>query len=205
LNSSLFLKGALLGFSIAAPVGPIGMLCIRRSLVLGSRHGFVTGLGAATADAFYGSIAAFGLTFLTTILVAQQTWIRLIGGFFLGYLGVRTFFAREHSVNDGGITTTLLNSYTSSLFLTVTNPMTILSFAAAFASMGLQHGNSYLPASAMVFGVFIGSASWWLILSSTTGRLQERVSARAMTWINRLSGVVICMFALLALLSLLRR
>src|SRR5262245_10169626 len=117
-----------LGFSIAAPVGPIGLLCIRRSLALGPKHGLITGLGAATADAFYGSIAAFGLSFLTSVLVAQQLWTRLIGGAFLAYLGASIFISKPVESKGSDQSSSLFRSYFSSLALTVANPMTILSF-----------------------------------------------------------------------------
>ena len=202
MEPSLFWKGMLFGFTIAAPVGPIGLLCIRRSVAMGPRHGLITGLGAATADAFYGSLAAFGITFLTTALVAQQSWIRLFGGAFLGYLGLKIFLSKSDARESRQSPATLLSSYTSSLFLTITNPMTILSFAAAFAGLGLQvGGTNYAAASSIVAGVFAGSAAWWLILSSITGRFHQKISDRSMTWINRLSGVIICSFAAIALYS----
>src|SRR6185436_15614896 len=121
----LFWKGLALGFSIAAPVGPIGLLCIRRSLVLGPKHGLITGLGAATADALYGSIAAFGLSFLTSVLVAQQLWTRLIGGVFLSWLGVSIFLSKPDESRGSDKSSSLFRSYLSSLGLTITNPMTI--------------------------------------------------------------------------------
>lgn len=131
------LKGLLIGFTVAAPVGPIGILCINRTLSKGRLTGFVSGLGAASADAIYGCIAAFGLTFITSFLISQKLWLQLIGGLFLCYLGIQTYRSRPAghaaSARGGG----LLKSYTSVFFLTVTNPMTILFFIGIFSGIGL--------------------------------------------------------------------
>ncbi|HKQ37216.1 MAG TPA: LysE family transporter [Verrucomicrobiae bacterium] len=199
---SFLLKGLAIGFCIAAPVGPIGVLCIRRSLAEGMAIGFATGLGAATADAAYGGVAAFGLNAISDFLVGQKFWLALIGGIFLCYLGVRTFLSKpaEQAANVQG--RGLAGAYISTLFLTVTNPMTILSFIAVFAGIGFGTGKSYVNASTLVLGVFIGSAAWWLILSTGVGLLRSRVNATWMRTVNRLSGVVICAFGVYALAKL---
>lgn len=199
----LFLRGLILGFSIAAPVGPIGVLCIRRTLQEGRLSGFLSGLGAATADAFYGAVAAFGLTLITELLVAQQMWLRLIGGLFLAYLGVRTLLSKPAtqaaSVKSGR---TLLASYSSTLLLTITNPLTILAFAAMFLGIAPPTGN-WSQATLLVAGVFAGSALWWFLLSGVVGALRQHFSPAALIWVNRLSGVIILGFALFILASLL--
>jgi threonine/homoserine/homoserine lactone efflux protein len=192
-------KGLAIGFCIAAPVGPIGVLCIRRSLAEGMAAGLATGLGAATADAAYGAVAAFGLTAISEFLVGQKFWLSLIGGIFLCYLGVRTFFSRpaERAANVGG--SGLPGAYVSTLFLTLTNPMTILSFVAVFAGIGFGTGKSYANASVLVLGVFVGSAAWWLILSSGVGLLRPRVNATWMRAVNQVSGAIICGFGIYVL------
>lgn len=194
-----FLKGLAIGFCIAAPVGPIGVLCIRRSLAEGMLIGFATGLGAATADAAYGAVAGFGLSAISDFLVGQKFWLGLIGGIFLCYLGVRTFFSKpaEQAANAQG--RGLIGAYTSTLFLTLTNPMTILSFVAVFAGFGLGAAISYGNAAILVLGVFLGSAAWWLILSSGVGILRSRVNATWMQAVNRLSGAIIFGFGVYAL------
>ncbi len=197
MDLAVFLRSLFLGFTIAAPVGPIGLLCIRRTLAHGRAQGLATGLGAATADAFYGGIAAYGLSFLTNVLTGQQFWLRLIGGAFLCYLGARTFFAppAERSAADNA-RLGLLSAYGSTVLLTLTNPATILMFGGIFASMG--------PTSAplsQVAGVFVGSALWWLTLSTITGFVRRAVSPRAMLWINRASGILIFAFGVIALVS----
>jgi threonine/homoserine/homoserine lactone efflux protein len=195
-------KGIIIGFSIAAPVGPIGVLCIRRSLAEGRQIGLATGLGAATADAAYGCVAGFGLTVISSFLVGQRFWLSLIGGLFLCYLGIRTFMSkpaeRAAEVRGGG----LFSAFLSTLFLTLTNPMTILSFVAVFAGFGLGASPDYLSASILVAGVFVGSALWWLLLSSGVALFRERVSEGWMQTINRLSGGIILAFGLYALSTL---
>jgi threonine/homoserine/homoserine lactone efflux protein len=203
MDTSLLLQGLLIGFSIAAPVGPIGVLCIRRTLAQGRAAGLASGLGAATADAVYGCIAGFGLTFISGLLISQQSWLKLLGGAFLCYLGIRTLLAQpaERAASAAGLG--LAGAYTSTFFLTLTNPTTILSFVAVFAGLGLASmGGDYAAAVVLVLGVFVGSALWWLLLSGGVGLLRARFDTRAMRWVNRISGVVITAFGLLALVSL---
>lgn len=203
---SFVIRGLILGFSIAAPVGPIGVLCIRRTLTAGRGAGFVSGLGAATADMCYGAVAAFGLTAVSGLLIAQSIWIRLIGGAFLCYLGIRTFLSKpaEQTATTGKYS--LAGAYASTLLLTLTNPSTILSFVAIFAGLGLAStGSSYAASAQLVLGVFLGSALWWLLLSTGVGLLRSRLDLRALRWVNRLSGLILLSFGLIALLSLASR
>jgi len=202
---SFLLQGLILGFSIAAPVGPIGVLCIRRTLTEGRIAGFVSGLGAATADAFYGAIAGFGLTFISSFLIDQQLWLRLTGGFFLLYLGVKTF--RSSPPDNAALQdrSGIFGAYASTLVLTLTNPMTILSFAIIFAGLGLataSAGGDYLTASFLVLGVFAGSAAWWLILSGGISLFRKSFTLEALGWINKVSGLVITIFGLIVLRGL---
>jgi len=203
MDIGFLLRGLIIGFAIAAPVGPIGVLCIRRTLAGGRAAGLVSGLGAATADAVYGCIAAFGLTFISSLLVGQQGWIRLVGGIFLCYLGLRTVLATpsEEPVHarDGG----LLGAYASTFLLTLANPMTILSFTAIFAGLGIgSAAGNYASAALLVLGVFTGSALWWLILSSGVSMFRTKLGVASLRWVNRISGMIIVGFGLLALWSL---
>ncbi|MEW5570789.1 LysE family translocator [Rossellomorea marisflavi] len=198
------LKGLLIGFTVAAPVGPIGILCINRTLSKGRLTGFVSGLGAASADAIYGCIAAFGLTFITSFLISQKLWLQLIGGLFLCYLGIQTYRSRPAghaaSARGGG----LLKSYTSVFFLTVTNPMTILFFIGIFSGIGLGKSSFDMgSALLMVTGVFLGSAAWWLSLSFGVSLFRKKFSNDTLAWINRLSGIIVFGFGVFALLKLL--
>ena len=200
---SIFLRGFLIGISIAAPVGPIGVLCIRRTLSEGNLSGFVSGLGAATADAFFGVIAGFGLTFISGFLVAQQNWLNFFGGIFLCYLGIRTSRSTPASDSAQAEGKGLLRNYLSIFILTLTNPMTILSFAAIFAGLGLANQpGDYLSAMTLVLGVFSGSALWWLVLSFGVSLFRERVTPQWMVWINRVSGLIVLTFGILALANL---
>ena len=190
----------MIGFSIAAPVGPIGVLCIRRTLANGQISGLVSGLGAATADAFYGCVAGFGLTFISSLLIDQQMWLRLFGGLFLLYLGIKTLLSRpsEQAANAAG--SGLLGSYVSTFLLTVTNPLTILSFAAIFAGLGLANtSGTYISAVILVLGVFLGSALWWLLLSGGVGVFRDKFNTQGLLWVNRISGVIITVFGMVAL------
>ncbi len=203
MDLNFLLRGFIIGLSIAAPVGPIGVLCIRRTLAAGRAAGLVSGLGAASADAIYGCIAGFGLTFVSNFLVGQQFWLRLLGGIFLCCLGVKTFLSKPMDRAAAAKGNGLASMYASTFFLTLTNPMTIISFAAVFAGLGLTSSNGdYATAALLVSGVFLGSASWWLILSGLVGIFRARSQARGLQWINRISGLVIAGFGLFALLSL---
>jgi len=200
MDPSLFLRGLVIGLSIAAPVGPIGVLCIRRTLAQGRGYGLVSGLGAATADAVYGCVAGFGLTFISSFLVDQQMWLRLIGGAFLCYLGVKTLLSKPAEEAAEARGTGLLGAYGSTFFLTLTNPMTILSFAAIFAGLGIaETGGNYASAAILVLGVFAGSALWWLLLSGGVSLFRKKFTPRALVWVNRISGLVVAGFGVFAL------
>ncbi|WP_149402937.1 LysE family translocator [Dictyobacter arantiisoli] len=203
---SFWLRGLLIGLSVAAVVGPMSVLCIQRTLRRGFRYGLLSGLGVACADALYGSVAAFGLSMIGTLIIDQQAWIRLIGGLFLLYLGGKTLLARpaEHAASVAVKTANLVGAYLSTLLLTLTNPLTILSFAAIFAGFGVGSGKSNVwTALLVVGGVFSGSACWWLILTGAVSLLRGRFTARWLLWIHRISGAVIALFGLFILFSFL--
>jgi threonine/homoserine/homoserine lactone efflux protein len=201
VDAAFIARGWLIGFAIAAPVGPIGVLCIRRTLSDGRLTGFLSGLGAATADSTYGAVAAFGLTALQEVLLRQHSWLRILGGAFLLYLGVRTLLsvpakAAAPISNRTGI----LGAYLSTFILTLTNPATILAVLVIFAGFRLgEQAHDYWGAVSIVLGVFLGSASWWLLLSALVGLLRERVATDWMRWVNRLAGGLICAFGVAAL------
>ncbi len=199
---TLFIRGFLIGLSVAAAIGPMAILCIRRTLAQGHLAGLATGLGVASADGCYGAVAGFGLVLISQFVVAQHVWLRLIGGIFLCYLGLKTLLAapatRAASAGGGD----LVRSYLSALGLTLTNPMTILSFAAIFAGLGVGTGGGYGGAGLLVLGVFIGSALWWVVLSGAVTALRGRITPRVLRWVNRASGTIILAFGLVALASL---
>lgn len=200
---SYLARGLVIGFSVAAPVGPIGVLCIRRTLAQGRLTGFISGLGAATADATYSAIAAFGLAIIAGALVREQRAIRLVGGLFLCYLGLRFLLSRAASDQAQVSGKGLPGAYASTLLLTLANPTTILSFVAIFAGFGVAvtRGEGATSPFLLVTGVFLGSAAWWLVLSLGVGQLRERMAPGLLSWINRLAGAIIGAFGLAALLS----
>lgn len=200
MDIKLFLQSLLIGLSIAAPVGPIGVLCIRRTLTQGRMFGLVSGLGAATADALYGSIAGFGLSFISGILIGHTIWFRIIGGLFLCYLGLKTLLAKPTAEADAAKGRSLWGAYASTVFLTLTNPATILSFIAVFAGLGLaETSGDYGRAGVLVLGVFIGSALWWLLLSGGVSVFRSRFNLRGLRWLNQISGLIILVFGIIAL------
>ena len=198
MELGFFIKGVAIGFSIAAPVGPIGVLCIRRSLADGVWKGFTAGLGAATADAAYGCVAGFGLTAVSGFLVRHQALLGLAGGAFLCFLGVRTFLATPAPEAPAPADSPLA-VYASTFLLTLANPATILSFAAVFSAVGLWISADYPGAGRLVLGVFAGSALWWLILSGGVGLLRSRVTPAWLGAVNRLCGCVLAGFGVYAL------
>ena len=204
MTSDYLIKGFIIGFSIAAPVGPIGVLTIKRTLTEGRISGFVTGIGAAFADAAYGAVAGFGLIAISSFLVSQEFAIKLIGGLFLFYLGVRSFLSKPATEEAAVASKGLLNNFVSTFFLTLTNPSTIVSFIAIFAGLGLASATAnYFSSMAIVFGVFIGSALWWFILSSIVSFFRHKITPDRLVWVNRLSGIVLGSFGVFALYSLL--
>jgi len=205
MSSALF-EGISFGFLIAMIVGPIGILCIQQTASHGFLPGFVTGLGAASADAIYGLIAGLGLTALAKILVDYSAVLSLIGGIFLCYLGISTFFSRIQTSEEEKLVEhkQLSQLYVTTFFLTLSNPTTILTFIGLFAGLGigLEHP-SLKTTSLFVGGVFLGSTLWWLILSGVISRVRKNFAAKHIRLINRLSGIFITGFGVVNLLSVL--
>ncbi|MFC5699411.1 LysE family translocator [Pseudomonas sp. GCM10022186] len=196
MEALLFLKSVLTGLSIAAPVGPIGLLCIQRSLGHGARIGFISGLGAAAADACYGALGAFGIGALTHAFVALATPLALAGALFLAWMGMKMLRATPPERAAGtGDPTRALPAFASVFLLTLSNPLTILSFIAIFATLSGGEALSGADGLLMVLGVFCGSALWWLALSLGVATVRHRLDARTMQWIDRTAGVVLLGFA----------
>jgi len=199
----LFLKGLLLGLSIAAPVGPIGLLCIRRSLTDGFLAGVAGGLGTAVADAVYAAIAAFGLTAIAGLLLDAQAPLSLIGGALLLWLGWKAMSGKPPEATASvPAATTLWPTFIGTFFLTMANPTTILTFAAIFAGLGLAAVDSAAGATVLVSGVFLGSLAWWVLLSGAVTLLRRRISPSVVLWINRVSGAALAIFGAVLLLRL---
>ena len=203
MDPALALRGFVLGFTIAAAVGPISLLVIRRTLAQGQRYGLVSGLGVATADATYGAIAAFGLSAISDVLVNARQVLGLVGGAFLLWLAWRTI----HSTPTEAATVTTARrgyagAYLSILGLTLANPMTILSFGALFAGLGVTTGAKG-DAALVVLGVLLGSTTWWIVLTTAVATLRGRITPRWLHRINVVSGVIIGAFAIVAIASVL--
>lgn len=197
-----FLKGLAFGFLLAATVGPLWILCFRRTLAHGRLFGFVSGMGVATADTIYGFVAAFGLTVVSNFLIAQKFWLGAIGGVFLCWLGVKTLLSRPGERAAEAPASSLALAYTSTLGLTLTNPATILAFVAIFAGLGLASSGSYAEASMVVLGVTLGSAIWWVMLALGAGWLRERSTPNLLRTINIVAGVSILTFGVVQLVAL---
>jgi len=197
-------KGLIIGFSIAAPVGPIGILCIRRTLEYGRFVGFVSGLGAATADALYGLMAGLGLTIISNFLLGQQWYLQIIGSIFLCYLGVKIFISTPSQDSAKAKGNKPFKAYISTFLLTITNPVTILSFIAVFSGLGMNSNDTTSFGFLLVLGVFLGSALWWLLLSSIAGIIANKMKSNSfsMKLINRFSGVVLLLFGINGLINL---
>ena len=185
-----FLKGIALGIVIALPVGPVGVLCVRRTLFEGLAMGLASGLGAALADTIFGIIAGFGLTFLRDWMLAQQNWFGAGGGAFLLYLGTKALAAaRAEAEPLAG--EAVLGAFASAFALTITNPITILAFAACFAFAGVTAGAPGLSIVLLVAGVFCGSALWWLGLGLGVSLWQRRTGHVGLGWLNLTSGTIL--------------
>lgn len=199
----LFLiKAIILGFSLAAPVGPIGLLVISRTVRKGRLYGFVSGLGATFADGVYGCIAGFGFGAIMRFLLTHSNTIKPIGFVIMCLVGIKIFFSKTHfkkiKANDSK---NLIGAFTSVFFLTLSNPITILFFIALFSGLGLHVGDSYFSIFTFIIGVLLGSATWWIILSSVTGVLRHKMSEKTISVINKISGTALVIFAIIAYLK----
>ena len=201
---TFLLKGVLVGIVIAVPVGPVGVLCVRRTIFEGRLFGFVSGLGAASADTVFGVIAGFGLTVISDALLGFQDWLRAAGGLFLLWIGIEGLRKRvvatarpKRSANN------LFGAYLTTFALTISNPVTILAFVGIFAGVGFAGHEATLGRAAMlVLGVLLGSLFWWAGLSLGTGLFRKRFSERHLVWLNRASGAILTLSGLALLASL---
>jgi threonine/homoserine/homoserine lactone efflux protein len=199
-------KGIIIGFSMAVPIGPIGIMCIRKTLTEGRLRGLIIGLGAATADLLYGCIAAFGLTYISNLISSERFWIRLIGGMLLIFLGIRTFLAEPADPADTKLrvySTGKFKSYITTVILTLTNPLTIFAFIAIFAALGLVNEHQNFSASVLVAGVFTGSCLWFLLLSSGVMLFRNKFEIKGLRWVNKIAGILIVISGVIAIVSIL--
>lgn len=196
----MFLKAIIIGFAIAAPVGPIGLLCIRYNINQGFKSGITVGIGAALADAIYGAIAGFSLSFVTAFLLEKALYIKLIGGLFLLYLGIKSLNLKNRDDNSKEGKNSLLFIFWSSFLLTMSNPLTILMFLGIFSSM-MDINFSKIESIIIILGVFVGSLIWWIILSAITTYTKRKISSNILSKINYISAVILILFACFAIYS----
>ena len=211
MTDHILIQGIVFGFLLALPVGPVGVLCVQRTLAEGRMHGLLSGLGAAFGDALYGAVAAFGISAVKDWLEAHQDDLRIVGGVILLVLAVRTVFGKsghssrtpEGPVNDNRVVTqSLVKDFVSTFMLAVTNPITLIAFAGLLATIGItEAGASVGNASILVVGVFTGSAAWWVAISTTAGALRPFVDGTYQAWMNRVSAMILFSFGIYALLS----
>jgi threonine/homoserine/homoserine lactone efflux protein len=198
--STLFLKGMIIGFLIAVPVGPINVLCVRRTIIHGRAAGIVSGLGAAGADTLFGAIAVLGLAALEGVMFAGRFWIALVGAVILIVLGIRTLLAEPPQPSSAPDPTSLLGDFTSTFVLTLTNPITILSFLGIFGAFGIHTDDTIDQYDGLLLlGVFLGSTVWWLLLTGVIGVFHGHFNETGLRWANRVAGVLILAFAVAVL------
>ena len=203
MSAYLVIEGILIGFVVAVPVGPLGLLCISRALAVGALCGLLSGLGVATADAVAAGIAALGISLVSDFLSSYQIILRMVGGSFLCYLGWQTYWSEPEEHLTSSPVKSLFNAYATMFFLTVSNPVTMLSFIAIYAGWHVPslHGR-YFAATALALGVFVGSASWWVAMFVAMTAGHGNFNLRAIHWVHRISGVLIAGFGVAILLSL---
>jgi threonine/homoserine/homoserine lactone efflux protein len=196
-------QGGAIGFVVAAAIGPIAMLCIRTTLERGRIAGISAGMGVALADTIYAAIGAYGISFVGAALSSGETWLKLVGGIVLIAFGV--YLARKRPAaaaeDEREVPKSLVADFAMTLALTLTNPMTILSFAGLFAGVSGMHGFQLSVIPALLVGVFAGSAVWWIALAFVIGLIRHKISPTAMLWINRGSAAAIIGFGLFVLLE----
>jgi len=199
----LLIQGVLIGFVVAVPVGPLGLLCINRALALGALCGLFSGLGVATADALAAAIAALGITLISGFLTEHQILLRLCGGIFLCYLGLKIYQTELTGQASPNNANGLLGAYATTFFLTFSSPVTILSFVAIYAGWHVESlAGHYFAAAILTLGVFIGSALWWVALFIGLTTFRDKFDLRVLRWIHRVSGAAIAGFGVIVLLSL---
>ncbi|MBM7855089.1 threonine/homoserine/homoserine lactone efflux protein [Desulfohalotomaculum tongense] len=203
MTFDFFIKAAIAGLLLSVPIGPVNLLCIRRTLVKGRIIGLVTGLGASSADSFFAFISAFGLSFIVNFFEREEAVLTIGGGILLCLLGIRTFFAVPKDQSSKYVSRGLFSAYVSSLLLTLANPVTIIAFTAIFASFGVDNESRTFSFSFMVaLGVFTGATLWWVALSSVVSLFRNKFNNNGIIWMNRISGVLITIFGIITLLRL---
>jgi threonine/homoserine/homoserine lactone efflux protein len=203
VETGLFIHGIIIGIALAAPVGPIAFVCVQRSLANGRLHGIISGLGIATADAFYAAVTAFGLALISDFLLTRQWFFRLFGGIALIAVGLRIFFAGPHDATTDPANESYLADYTTMFAFTLANPLTILFFAIIIPGFGVViSGSTWVTPTIFVIGVFLGEVGWWVFLCGTLGSMRSYLTRERLHLINRLAGLVITAFGVVLIATL---
>ena len=200
MDLALPIRGLAVGLIIAAPVGPVNVLCIQRTIERGWKSGILSGLGAAIADTLYGAIAGFSISLVIQFLIREESWIRLVGGILLMGIGVVYYCKPPKPLEAVQVRSSAHSDFVSTLLLTLTNPTTVLSFLAVLAMLGLGKQRPLWQTSFLVAGIFFGSMTWWTILASVASLLRRRITDGAMRWMNRVAGIAIGGFGLVNVL-----
>lgn len=191
----LLSRGMLAGLAISAPVGPVNVLCISRTLSKGRTAGLISGLGAATADTVYGAIAGFSISFVIQFLIREEFWIRLCGGTLLIAIGILYYFKKPQALaHETG--RSAHPDFISAFLLNLTNPTTVLSFLAVLAALGIGHHRARWLTLLLIAGIFCGAMLWWIVLAAATSHFRERFDDKAMLWMNRIAGLAIGAFGI---------
>ena len=198
-SSELLLRGAIAGLAISAPVGPVNVLCVSRTIAKGRLAGIASGFGAAAADTTYGSIAGFSITLIIDWLVRELFWIRVVGGVLLIAIGLVYYFRRPKSLGDGTPRDSAGSDIATTFLLTLTNPTTVLSFLAVLAVLGLGERRPWPLTSFLVLGIFLGAMFWWTLLAMISGHFRDRFNDRAVVWLNRIGALAIGAFGLITM------
>lgn len=204
METGLFLKGILIGFSTSAPLGPIGVLCVQRTLNKGRVSGFVSGMGAAFADTFYAILAGFGLTFIIAFIEKQQLYFEIAGIALLFFLGLKLFYSNPiKQFRTKKQKNNLFEDFVSVALITISNPLALFLFLAVFAGLGFVYKEmNFISTFYLVLGVLSGAAAWWFILSSLISLFRKRFRLKSIWWINKIAGAIIILFGLFAIVGM---
>ena len=196
----VFMKCFILGIAMAAPVGPVNLLCLRRSMTIGQPMGFATGMGAATADTIYAAIAAFGITWVSDFLIHYQNIFQLLAGAIFLVVGISVLRSHLKPQTDEPRPPSLFNAYASTVAITLTNPATLLAFLAAFGALNLgAETTEHTSAVVATGGVLMGSTVWWYVLSLLSARFQSKLTPKKIEAVNHIAGALLIVFALVLL------
>ena len=204
MDISLFFKGFLVGIIISAPIGPVGALCIQRTMSYGRLSGILSGIGAAVGDSIFAVIAVFGLTFISGFLDEKEAWFRIAGGIILLYFGLRVYLSKQQDCSNQDNEVNHFGTFGSALLLTISNPLVILSILAVFAVLGIVNPTSSYPSTALlILGVFSGAVFLWIITCHILSNYRNRMGQKGILLVNRITGLFILACSGYAFLSLL--